>query len=392
MIAFWIFLTLSDLHFALAAPVAIGEIREVRSNPEEDLRDGTATWEKRMDPNDKDQWSTNDAHLMDADPGNNSDHPDDAPGGDEKGVDAEGVKKKETWRSFPWNSDDFGTGDWGPDASYNNPPKKESDDKGGQSNVYNSDENQWSTNDAHLMDADPGREYGSDDQPWNDSDHPDETPGGDEEGVDAEGVKEKEMWGPPFPWNSDDTPGGDEQGVDAEGVKMKETSGSFPWSSDDAPGGDENDAEGVKKKETSGPFPWNSDDFGTGGWGPDDSNKNPPKKEPGGGNGNDDRDGGGGGGGGGDHAMQSSQGSAENISPGQSEHPTTPKHEPFLEKLVEGDLEGAIDLAMIIRPRNSGSGAVGTPKRELYGTVDTKSYVSDSSLLSFSKKPTSQIF
>jgi hypothetical protein len=55
----------------------------------------------------------------------------------------------------------------------------------------------------------------------------------------------------------------------------------------------------------------------------------------------------------------------------ESEHPVTPEHMTNLEKLFS---------ALNVRPRNSGSGAVGTPKRELQGTVDTKAYVSDSSL------------
>jgi len=47
----------------------------------------------------------------------------------------------------------------------------------------------------------------------------------------------------------------------------------------------------------------------------------------------------------------------------ESEHPVTPEHMTNLEKLFS---------ALNVRPRNSGSGAVGTPKRELQGTVDTK--------------------
>jgi hypothetical protein len=76
---------------------------------------------------------------------------------------------------------------------------------------------------------------------------------------------------------------------------------------------------------------------------------------------------------------------SESTSPPNS--PPPPKEEPvgsdggaksnfakFLE-LLEND-------PAFIRPRKFGSGAVGTPKRELvHGTVDTKSYVSDSSLL-----------
>ncbi|KAI0262643.1 hypothetical protein BGY98DRAFT_714220, partial [Russula aff. rugulosa BPL654] len=80
MIAFCIFLTLSVLHFVLAAPVVVGEIREVV------LRDEIATWEKWMDPND------------------------DAPGID---IDAQGIKE----RGWVW------PGEWEQDPSDINPPK-----------------------------------------------------------------------------------------------------------------------------------------------------------------------------------------------------------------------------------------------------------------------------
>ena len=62
-----------------------------------------------------------------------------------------------------------------------------------------------------------------------------------------------------------------------------------------------------------------------------------------------------------DDSVHSEQASADNTSLGpKSEHPATPEHTTNLEKI----------LLRLIRPRNSGSGAVGTPKRELQGTID----------------------
>ena len=60
MIAFWIVLTFSVSLFTLAAPVAVGEIVEVRSNPRRVLNDGIVALKERMDPNDKGQSSAND--------------------------------------------------------------------------------------------------------------------------------------------------------------------------------------------------------------------------------------------------------------------------------------------------------------------------------------------
>lgn len=91
MIAFWIFLSLSVSHFTLAAPVAAGEIVEVRSDPVQFFKDGmAATREKRMSPNNKDQSSTNDVQL---------------PG-------AQGAKGQEAtgWR-WPWESNELGSND-----------------------------------------------------------------------------------------------------------------------------------------------------------------------------------------------------------------------------------------------------------------------------------------
>jgi hypothetical protein len=221
MIPFWIFLTLSVSHFALAAPVAVGETVEVRSNPAEVLNDAMTGREKRMDPNDKDQPSTNDVHLPYGVP-----RPGDAPGVVQEGVDAEGVKEEgvsgsgwdpNKFPELPSNLEELLWGIKGPDASHNNSPN------------------------------------------------------------------------------------------------------------------------------------------------------DPPKEESGGGDQYAD------------HAMEGSQGLAENISPGpQPEHPATPDSD-LTTPLKE--LFKRPRRPKVFRPRNSGFGTVGTPKRELQGTGDTKAYVSDSSLL-----------
>ena len=207
MIPFWIFLTLSVSHFALAAPVAVGEIVEVRSNPAEVVNDAMTGREKRMDLNDKDQPSTNDVHLPDGVPG-----PGDVPGVVQEGVDAEGIKEE-------------GASGWGWD------PKKFPELPSNLEDLL------WSVN-----------------------------------GPDAEGVKDSEeqvSWDP----------------------------NKFP----ELPSNLEELLRGINGPYTA-------------------SHNNPPEEESDGGDG-----GGGGGDGGGDHAMESSQGSAENISPGpQPEHPTTP--------------------------------------------------------------------
>jgi hypothetical protein len=109
------------------------------------------------------------------------------------------------------------------------------------------------------------------------------------------------------------------------------------------------DAKGVEEKGMSGlAFPWSTDDFGTGGWGPgEEASYNTPPKNP------------------------------------SKEGPDGPEPEPpksklmsFLKKISEHE-----DPTWYFKPRNFGSGDVGTPKRKSHGTVDTKSYVSDSSLL-----------
>ena len=236
MISFWIFLTLSVSHQALAAPLAVGEIVEVRSNPVQVHNDG-AMWEKRMDPNYKDQLSTNDVQLPDGG----------APDVVQEGVDAEGVKPKQTWGwgwdpELPSNSKELWSANRGPDTSHNNPPK------------------------------------------------PDDAPGIVREGVDAEGFKQKQTWG--WGWDSE--------------------------------------------------LPSNSKELWSAIKGPDASQNNPPKEESDGG----------------DHAMESSQGSAENISPGpQPEHPATSD---FMASLKEWFYKSPGHVPKVFRPR---SRTVGAPKR-----------------------------
>ena len=61
-----------------------------------------------------------------------------------------------------------------------------------------------------------------------------------------------------------------------------------------------------------------------------------------------------------------------------------------LEHMVH--LENLFKDLLRLRPRNSGSGAVAMPKKELQRTVDTKAYVSDSSNSSLFKQPKAPIF
>ncbi|KAI0274245.1 hypothetical protein BGY98DRAFT_935980 [Russula aff. rugulosa BPL654] len=308
MIAFWIFLTLSVSHFALAAPVAVGKIVEVRSNPVEVLNvlnDAMARWEKRMDPNNKDQPSTNDVHLPDGVSG-----PGDAPGVVQEGVDPEGVKER-------------GVSGWGWDP--NKFPEVPS----------NLEELLWSIKEPE---AEGVKEEGVSGWEWDPKKSP-EVPSNleellwsikepDSEGVKEEGGSERE-WSPnKFP----ELPSSLEEllwfkGPDAEGVKEEGGSG-WGWDPNKFP-----------------ELPSNLEELLWGIKGPDASHDNspndPPKEESGGG----------------DHAMESSQGLAENISPGpQPEHPATPDSDlttPLKEWLKRPR------RPKVFRPRNSGSGTVG---------------------------------
>jgi hypothetical protein len=107
LIAFWIFLTPSVFHFALAAPVGVGYILEARSNPVKVLNGGIAAWERRMDFD--------------------SNHPVDGPDVDEKGVNTEGVKEKRMWGwGWEWELPNSKDSEWdstnGLDGFRNNPP------------------------------------------------------------------------------------------------------------------------------------------------------------------------------------------------------------------------------------------------------------------------------
>jgi hypothetical protein len=297
MIEFWILLILFVFHFALAAPVPEREILEVRPNAVGVLKDGKAAWEKRMDLDDGDHWSTDEAYRKDDNPGRDPD-PDDASGGDAPSGDLddapgsdyddfEGMLGSES----PWDEEQMGSDGRGPDPYYNNPPEIDEDnnnpteivdDNNDPPEIVDNNNNppeydgDRSANEAYLKDHDPGS--ASDDL--------------------------------------DDAPSGD---------------------LDDAPGDDYDEFEGMLGSES----PWNSEQLGSDGRGPDPYYNNPPE---------DDKSG--------DNAVKSEQASAETTPPTgvapESEHPATPEHMTDLEKLLKGS----------IRPRNSGSGAVGTPKRE----------------------------
>lgn len=332
MAAFWILLALSVFHFALAAPVAVRDTLEVRSNPAKVFKDGITPWEKRVDSDDKVQWSTNDAHLMDAaDTENDPVHLDDAPGGDEKSIDVEGIKDKEMWQ---WESPQENLG--------SNPPEEEFrvDDKdNAPSNDHVSDDKDQSS-DAHLTNADAEK----------DSIRPDDTPGFDEENVN---IKDKETWewaspqnleklgssikankGPEEEFRADNK---DNAGITSDDKDQWWTSDAHLTNADPGkdsvrpdvapPGGDEKgaDAEGVRYSEGEmwgWETPWDPELSGlAGGMGSDASvDNNPPQEESGVGS---------------DHATQSPQGSAENTSPGpHSENPATPKHQTLFDKIL----------------------------------------------------------
>jgi hypothetical protein len=131
LITFCIFLILSIFHFALAAPVAVGEIFAVRSSAVDVLKDGIATWEKRMDSGDdydKDHWSTNEAYRKPEGnkPGSDA-NLDDEPGGYNK-EDMLGSKSPQVSEK---TESDWGFGSEmesdarGPDRYYNSPPDED---------------------------------------------------------------------------------------------------------------------------------------------------------------------------------------------------------------------------------------------------------------------------
>ena len=250
-IAFWILLILSVSHFALAAPVAVGEILEVRSIMMDVAGDGMDSWEKRMDSG-KDQWSTNQASRKpeDDNPGSNPD-PDDAPG------------------------------------SYN-----EEDMLGSESSAF-SEQTESDARGPDLYYNDPLRLFGED--------------------------------------SSFDTDLGD-------GAKSDDSDSNDGAKSDDSNDGSDNDS---GDSNGNGGFVGNDD---PGGYDGDVDNSY--------GHDGDDSD----------DTVHSGLTSTENTYLGpKSEHPAaTPEHITDLEKI----------LHRFIAPRNSGSGAVGTPKRKLQAIID----------------------
>ena len=117
MIAFWILLILSAFHVALAAPVAVGEILEVRSNAVDVLRGRMAAWEKRMDSDNEDHWSTNQAHRNPEDDNLGSDlDSNDGPGGHNE----EDMLGSKSGSEMPWRHSKEAESDArGPDRYYN---------------------------------------------------------------------------------------------------------------------------------------------------------------------------------------------------------------------------------------------------------------------------------
>jgi hypothetical protein len=137
VIAFWILVILPAFHFALAAPVAVREILEVRSNSVGVLKDGIAAWEKRMDFGDDDRWSANDGYQSKADDAGSNDDRGNAPdhAGDEK------IGENEDMES--WSSEQMGSDGRGPDPNYLRLSDSEEDPgnkhDGGKDNDNNSD-------------------------------------------------------------------------------------------------------------------------------------------------------------------------------------------------------------------------------------------------------------
>jgi hypothetical protein len=161
MIAFWILLILFVFHwhFALAAPVAVREMLEVRINAVDVLKDGKAAWERRMDLDDEDAWSTNEGYRKDDNPGRGR-GPDNAPAGDN--VESENMLGSES----AWDSEQMGSDGRGPDPYYNNPPEIDEVAIGNENPPGPEyDEDHWSTNEAYLKDHDPGGAIDFDEAP-----------------------------------------------------------------------------------------------------------------------------------------------------------------------------------------------------------------------------------
>ena len=220
------------------------------------------------------------------------------------------------------------------------------------------DEDRWSTNEAYLKDGD---------NPQGNDAHADDAPGDDDE----------DMFGWESEWDSEEM-GSDGRGPDPHynNPPEEDSANNNPlevepehadqWSTNEAylkyenQGGDSGlvDAPGDRNEAGmmgSGPG-WDSEQMRSDGRGPDPYYNNPQDKEKDilkdGGDNFDDKhvgtknDGNGGGGYDNDAAVQSEQASAENPPPipgPESEHPATPEHMTFFEKLLKDSP----------RPRNS---------------------------------------
>jgi hypothetical protein len=160
-----------------------------------------------VDSDDKVQWSTNDAHLMDADPGNDPVRRDDAPGGDEKSVDVGGIKDKEMWES--------------PQEKLGSPQEESG---GGSSSNQQSGSAENTSPDPQSENPATPEHQTLFDKIFTGFFHPDVAPGGDEKGAEAEGVRysAQEMWGWESPWDPGD----------------RDSDASSPQKSSDGGGGD----------------------------------------------------------------------------------------------------------------------------------------------------------
>jgi hypothetical protein len=121
MTAFCILLILSVFHFALAAPVTIGEILEMRSNAVGAPEGGVAAWEKRVGTDDEDydmSTNSNGAHRKD-NPGGDSDLNDEPYDYNSDYIPGYGLDEYDSLRSeSPWDSEAMESDGRGPDPKF----------------------------------------------------------------------------------------------------------------------------------------------------------------------------------------------------------------------------------------------------------------------------------
>lgn len=154
-LAFCILLILS-VHFALAPPVAVGDMLEALSNVVDVPKDGLAAWEKRIDSDDEDyEGSTNEGYRYDNPrPGS------DAPGGNNE----DDMLGSES----PWDSEQMESDARGPDRYYNNPPEDSDEEDSGAKPAKDDgakpdDEDDGAKSDDDDNDDDNGSGYDGDD-------------------------------------------------------------------------------------------------------------------------------------------------------------------------------------------------------------------------------------